>query len=426
MHGRLAPLLLLLGLAAAWPAAAADPVHVGVATCAGSLCHGAVSAGSDSSVQQNEYDLWRRQDAHSNAYRLLQSDAGKRIAGNLGLASATGASQCLACHSDYVPKARRGRRFQLSDGVGCEACHGGAEKWLGAHIAGGSHADNLVAGLRRLEDPQVRAGVCADCHTVDAGRGVDHRLFGAGHPPLEFELDSFLQFQPAHFRVDADYRKRKGGYSHWDNWVAGQLLIARRFLDDLAREEALAGFAPEFSLLDCNSCHHPMRPPRWTPPAHGAGPGHPRLRLASLQMIAAALRAGSEAAAKRWDAELEVLLAAPGREPVRRAGAALRAQFDTVAVAVGGIDATPDGVSRVRKQLIEQARTANHGDETLSRQTYFALESLAAELTGNAPPEPLRRALDGLFEAVDTPFDGAAFQRALPAVDRAFTALPGA
>ena len=97
-----------------------------------------------------------------------------------------------------------------------------------------------------------------------------------------------------------------------------------------------------------------------------------------------------------------------------------------MAVAVGGIDATPDGVSRVRKQLIEQARTANHGDETLSRQTYFALESLAAELTGNAPPEPLRRALDGLFEAVDTPFDGAAFQRALPAVDRAFTALPGA
>ena len=34
------------------------------------------------------------------------------------------------------------------------------------------HLANLRAGLRRLEDPVVRAGVCVDCHFGAAGEGL--------------------------------------------------------------------------------------------------------------------------------------------------------------------------------------------------------------------------------------------------------------
>src|SRR5690349_7112230 len=76
--------------------------HEGVASCAGSNCHGSSRAAADVSILQNEYLTWERKDAHSNAYKLLLSPAGKRIATNLGLKSAEGAPECLTCHADFV------------------------------------------------------------------------------------------------------------------------------------------------------------------------------------------------------------------------------------------------------------------------------------------------------------------------------------
>ena len=102
-------------------------VHMGVATCAASQCHGSAIPRDGSSVLQNEYVTWTQDDPHAGAYDTLTSDQSRRIAARLGLESATGAKICLDCHADNVPPARRGERFHLSDGVGCEACHGGSE-----------------------------------------------------------------------------------------------------------------------------------------------------------------------------------------------------------------------------------------------------------------------------------------------------------
>ena len=50
---------------------------------------------------------------------------------------------------------RAGAKFQISDGVGCEACHGGAGGWLVSHYTlGATHADNVEAGMTALEDPR--------------------------------------------------------------------------------------------------------------------------------------------------------------------------------------------------------------------------------------------------------------------------------
>ena len=157
--------LILLGtggMGTATPALAATNasggVHVGVASCSGSTCHGRQEA-TGKVVRQDELMRWQDDSspagAHSRAFRTLQSPRSQAIANRLGLASAGSAPMCLGCHADPAPD--RGPRFQLSDGVGCEACHGGAQNWLSSHYAvGASHAGNVAAGMAPLENPRFR------------------------------------------------------------------------------------------------------------------------------------------------------------------------------------------------------------------------------------------------------------------------------
>ena len=71
---------ILLGAVACGAAFAADD-HFGVATCAGSACHGAARM-SGGNVRQDEYLLWQRKDQHSRAFATLRSDRSRRIAAN--------------------------------------------------------------------------------------------------------------------------------------------------------------------------------------------------------------------------------------------------------------------------------------------------------------------------------------------------------
>jgi hypothetical protein len=189
-------------IGAAGPAAAQPPgddgVHLGVASCAGNNCHGAVEPFKTARVAQNEYLIWAQKDKHSKAFAVLREERGRRIAQNLGLADAESAEVCLACHADNVSPTRRGREFKLADGVGCESCHGGAAGWLGTHLSGIGHAANLAAGMYPTEQPLARAERCLGCHLGDDRRFVTHQIMGAGHPRLGFELDTYTLIQPAH------------------------------------------------------------------------------------------------------------------------------------------------------------------------------------------------------------------------------------
>ena len=115
-------------------APATAPTHLGVASCAGNNCHGAVEPFKTSRVAQNEYLIWSQKDKHARAFKALTEERGRRIAQNLGLPDAEHADICLDCHADNAPQGQRGAGFQLADGVGCEACHGAASSWLGTHI----------------------------------------------------------------------------------------------------------------------------------------------------------------------------------------------------------------------------------------------------------------------------------------------------
>ena len=389
---------------AAGIAAAADK-HMGVATCAGSACHGAAKI-SGGNVRQNEYLRWQREERHARAFATLRSERSQRIAANLGIGPPTEAYACLVCHTDLVPDPQHGERYHVSDGVGCEACHGGAERWLSAHVRGyRAHKDRLAAGLFPTWEPQARAELCLSCHQGDTKRPMTHAIMGAGHPPLLFELDTFVALQPAHFEVDADYVARKGKPDDARLWIIGQVMAARGLLANIRSPALGDGLFPELAFFDCNACHHAMQPPRWEPRPVGPGPGRPRLADSPLHFTGLWLDAVQPALAASWREEVRLLhqastqSAAALRERATALGTLLEAEVLPLA---GRLEHTPPQLRALALALAEQGPRL--ADFSIAEQTAMATAVFATAL-GQAKParnaKSLQAAIDEVYKAVE-------------------------
>ena len=259
--GLLAALILFLALGPIGGRATAQNAHVsgatyvGVATCGGTTCHGRSEA-DGAVVRQDELKLWQdpatAAGAHSRAWEVLRDPRAQAIGRRLGIGDPTAAPMCLGCHA--TPAGPRGIRFQTSDGVGCESCHGPASGWLHTHYAvGGTHADNVSRGLVPLDNPRARAGQCLDCHFGSAGEGqfVTHRIMAAGHPRISFELDLFSTLQQ-HYNLDDDYHQRKGATNSTQVWAIGQAMALDRALSLFTTARGTEGLFPEFYFFDCH------------------------------------------------------------------------------------------------------------------------------------------------------------------------------
>ncbi|MEL6238869.1 MAG: cytochrome c family protein [Pseudomonadota bacterium] len=264
----LAALCVLVFIGFAFPVSTASGNSIqsgvryeGVASCAGSTCHGRAE-GNGPVVRQDEISTWQdpssQSGAHSRAFAVLAGRRGQQIADSLGLGPATQAPDCLGCHATYAPRDQRGARFLLSDGVGCESCHGPAEGWLASHYARpATHASNIADGLIALDQPQVRANNCLDCHygSKNTGQFVTHAMMAAGHPRVSFELDLFSALQQ-HHNEDDDYRARKGRMNAVRFWAVGQAEAVKRSTRLFADPEfGMEGAFPQFYFYDCHSCH---------------------------------------------------------------------------------------------------------------------------------------------------------------------------
>src|SRR3569833_1392579 len=255
--------LLLLSHAALAATPASAPLtqgtskHMGVTSCASSVCHGAVTPSNTYDVLLNEYVTWSHEDAHSKAFTSLRSLKSRQIAAKLGIGDPSQARECLDCHTDNVPPQQRGEKFALADGVGCEACHGGSEYWLASHTSKrATYRDNIAKGMYPTADLRQRAELCLACHYGTADRFATHRMMAAGHPRLSFEMDTFLALQPPHYRIDEDYKKRKPTFSSTQIWSYGQLAAALREMDTLQGPRVNNGAAyPELALFNCYGCH---------------------------------------------------------------------------------------------------------------------------------------------------------------------------
>ncbi|HMO16706.1 MAG TPA: multiheme c-type cytochrome [Oligoflexia bacterium] len=283
-----------------------ENVYLGVSSCASSVCHGSTGR-SESNVLQNEYRTWFKHDAHHKAYETLLSSDSKIIGSHLGIDAPERAKECLQCHSTYVPEFQRGDKFRLDDGVGCESCHGAAGNYIKSHTQKErSHEENKRDGLTDLANPKIRSEVCLSCHQGSGEQTVDHRLIGAGHPRLSFELDTYSINQPMHWQIDSDYLERKGGYQSGKFWALGQVYRAKSMLSLMLSyspkisgtnkkadniKNFKSGVLPELSQYYCYNCHHSLKEEQWKNRQYGGHPGELRLNISSLKITSLVLLA---------------------------------------------------------------------------------------------------------------------------------------
>ena len=368
---------------------------LGTVTCASSLCHGSVQLWKDSNVLQNEYLTWSRTDKHARAYNVLLNDRSKRIARNLGLKQpAHEAKVCLDCHAHVVPESLRGERFKVADGITCEGCHGPAEKWIRTHVetlassasaAAAQHTKNIEDGMYPTSDAVARAKLCMSCHYGNKDKLVTHRIMGAGHPRMSFELDTFTEIAPKHFVVDKDYGERKKVWDGAKTWAIGQALAVAETMTILADpKRGRDGVFPELVLFDCHACHHPMSDNRWKPKtAFGPSisPGLVRLNDSNMLMLRAITRAIDPQLGDRVTTQTQKLhraIAGDGDAFVE--AAALKKLADETVPVMSGKTFSNQTMAAVLSRLVEDGIQGSYSDYAAAEQATLAIGSVGAYL----------------------------------------------
>lgn len=431
----------LFGPASVKAEAASAPLlgHSGVASCAGSTCHGR-SVADGAVVRQDELLRWQEESsptgAHSRAWRVVQEPRGQAILRRLGLDGTGAQRECAGCHAS--PGAAR-----LADGVDCEACHGAAGGWLATHYTvGASHRRNVAQGMTDLVNPQVKAQVCLDCHFSGDAKGqfIAHRIMAAGHPRISFELDLFTTLQ-AHHDEDADYVQRKGGKTNaMRMWAVGQAEAVKRSLELFSQPtRAVDGIFPEFTFYDCHSCHRRIYDGEAGAsvtavpnPGRPLDLGTPPYNDENMIMLLAAAKVVAPDAAATFDARTKAFHRAMlvGRAETVAAAQSLRQSADALSSRFAGASFSREQTFAIMDSIASDAIGARFTDYEGAVQSVMAVDTLLGGMVNQgmvsaSAASGLRIQINQAYAAVRDPngFQPIAFRRALGGAVRSIRSL---
>lgn len=272
---------------------------VGVQSCSTSTCHGNEYATDD--AWRNSVIVYFTEDPHATAGLLLRDQDSQRIVRRLNPEAVESRvaydnvlrSRCIACHVTSSPAdgkpAGEIADETLARGVSCESCHGPASGWLDAHVRTSWRGTSSTSrnGFRDNASMTGRAETCLRCHvgsrTADGLiRDVNHDLIAAGHPPLRFDLWSYLENLPAHWdttkpseQVFSQSALRTRAVGRKLSLAAAADLFSQRATDHLERPTNVPW--PELADYDCFSCHQSLSIRSYQLPAD-------EVRLSDLQV----------------------------------------------------------------------------------------------------------------------------------------------
>lgn len=361
--------------------------YTGAASCGASNCHGSTKPKADF-PKLNENIVWFQKDKHAKGYATLTNEKLKsgvspsKIATNLKIGKAETSSKCLVCHAVDVKPELRGPKFDITEGVHCDGCHGPAEKWLEPHAEKGwTHEQSVKVGMYDTKNFLLRAEKCVSCHLA-----IEHEMVAAGHPDLlAFELDTFSATMPPHWRD-------KGAWAGSKAWATGQVISLREAAKQLG--DRAAANASGALLTD----------------ALGKVQGHGAVVRVLLGVVAAD-------AQKSVEADIAALADAVGKgdkakvtATAKNLAATMNAQapkvsareFDQASTKkiMGDIAGAGDAIGAVGVRGAEQAAMA------LDR-----LYSTFSKAPGQKPDKAVGDALDRMFGTIEDPkkFDGKKF-----------------
>jgi hypothetical protein len=209
---------------------------------------------------------------------------------------------------------------------------------------------------------------------------------GAGHPRMSFELDTFTEIAPKHFRVDKGYAERKQVWEGAKTWAIGQALAVAETMDILQDEKrGRDGLFPELVLFDCHACHHPMSELRWKPKSAfgpSASPGLVRLNDANMLMLRAVANALDAKLGEKVREQTQKLHRAVAGEGDARVESAALKKLATgeVVPAVARTEFSAAVVRRVLESLIDDGLAGHYSDYAAAEQAAMAITSVSSFL----------------------------------------------
>jgi hypothetical protein len=253
---------------------------LGRASCSTSTCHGGVI--DQGPAWNHSLSTWVAKDPHAGAGLLLRDEDSRSIVVRLNPQAADSAAafdtvlrrRCISCHATARPDQCSNSGLLddaiLAEGVSCESCHGGAEKWLDPHLRidwAGPQRFASQTGMIDTESIIGRTETCVRCHigsrTADGLiRDMNHDLIAAGHPAFRFDLLIYNENLPQHWATNSQVERlfnesavRVRKVSRAINLAAAASLSSERASDHLADRSVPW---PELADYDCFACHQSL------------------------------------------------------------------------------------------------------------------------------------------------------------------------
>jgi Cytochrome c554 and c-prime len=393
--------------------------YTGPGSCSSTSCHGSVKPRADSRIFQNEYSIWVVKDKHAKAYEAMTGPVGERMGRILGVGKSAQAAKCLACHALDVSTDARARTFELNEGVTCENCHGPSSAWLGPHTTRGwTHEQSVAAGMYDTRNLVRRTEKCLSCHLGTQEKFVDHEMIAAGHPDLYFELDSFSSVMPRHWKTPREsspgVTAENDAWAGVRDWGTGQAVQLRASMERIAWRAKGKNW-PEYSELQCFSCHHALTAPEqsWRQDRGypGRRPGDPPWNGSRYAVFRELAHQVDNNAAARLDdqiAQIAKMLSQlnPDREGVTATAASIAALSGQL---VARIETQPFDAAmtlRLLQRISADADEISNDGERAAEQAAMALDSLFIAWSRNAKPaneSEIRTDINGLFQQLENP-----------------------
>jgi len=139
------------------PPDGSDHQFTGVIKC--KMCHKKEKKGF-------QYEIWA-ESAHSKAYETLATPEAKELGEKNGVTDPQKDPKCLSCHTTGhdAPPALKGRKYDISEGVGCESCHGAGGDYYKSKVMKGIRNGTIAAKSVGLIIPNE--DTCKECHNSE-------------------------------------------------------------------------------------------------------------------------------------------------------------------------------------------------------------------------------------------------------------------
>jgi len=130
--------------------------YVGAEKCKN--CHSAAAKG-------DQYGKWAKED-HAKAVEKLAGDAALKLGKEKGVAEPQKDKACLTCHVTAYdePAASKGKKFDPTQGVQCESCHGPGSAHVKARLEGEESGDKPLKIPAGEIVAIPTAETCKKCH----------------------------------------------------------------------------------------------------------------------------------------------------------------------------------------------------------------------------------------------------------------------